>query len=185
VVSATAATDLWDYLTERLRSYFIDTTAQEGVRGTSTEMFDAVRASEPSSPLDFGARLGGAQPLPSHSPRPRASRPPTSASPTSLGRPRAAPGRWMSRCCARRAEKALHEALAGMIADVERALGEARLRAALDAARDLRPPWTVLRCRDGECRGCPAAPQPPGLLASCAAVHAHRGSFLPAGLTAL
>jgi glycyl-tRNA synthetase beta chain len=45
VASASAATELWDYLTERLRSYFIDASAQEGVRGVSTEMFDAVRSS--------------------------------------------------------------------------------------------------------------------------------------------
>src|SRR6187551_1169959 len=38
VASATAETELWDYLVERLRSYFIDAGADH-LRGVSTEMF--------------------------------------------------------------------------------------------------------------------------------------------------
>lgn len=53
VQSATAASEVWEYVVERLRAYFLDT----GEAGITTEMFDAVRASEPVSPLDFGARL--------------------------------------------------------------------------------------------------------------------------------
>jgi glycyl-tRNA synthetase beta chain len=50
VPSTTAAAEVWDYITERLRAYFVDA-------GATTEMFDAVRASGPVSPLDFSARL--------------------------------------------------------------------------------------------------------------------------------
>jgi glycyl-tRNA synthetase beta chain len=53
VQSATASNEVWEYVIERLRAYFIDT----GTAGITTEMFDAVRASGPVSPLDFGARL--------------------------------------------------------------------------------------------------------------------------------
>jgi glycyl-tRNA synthetase beta chain len=43
-------------MTERLRAYCMDSGALTGTAVT-TEMFDAVRASEPVSPLDFAARL--------------------------------------------------------------------------------------------------------------------------------
>ena len=44
-------------MVERLRAYFLDSGSAGGVADVSTEMFDAVRASSPVSPLDFGARL--------------------------------------------------------------------------------------------------------------------------------
>src|SRR6187551_1580816 len=139
VVSATAATDLWDYLTERLRSYFIDTTAQEGVRGTSTEMFDAVRASEPSSPLDFGARLAALS---------RFLALPEAASLTAankrianiLRKAEGGAGGMVDVTLLREsAEKSLHEALAGMITDVDRALAKRDYAAALTRLVGLRP----------------------------------------------
>ena len=139
VVSATAATDLWDYLTERLRSYFIDTTAQEGVRGTSTEMFDAVRASEPSSPLDFGARLAALS---------RFLALPEAASLTAankrianiLRKAEGGAGGMVDVTLLREsAEKSLHEALAGMITDVDRALAKRDYAAALTRLAGLRP----------------------------------------------
>ena len=139
VVSATAATDLWDYLTERLRSYFIDTTAQEGVRGTSTEMFDAVRASEPSSPLDFGARLAALS---------RFLALPEAASLTAankrianiLRKAEGGAGGMVNVTLLREsAEKSLHEALAGMITDVDRALAKRDYAAALTRLAGLRP----------------------------------------------
>jgi glycyl-tRNA synthetase beta chain len=46
------AEDVYDYVMERLRAYYLDT--QQGI---TTEMFDAVLATQPRSPLDFNARL--------------------------------------------------------------------------------------------------------------------------------
>jgi glycyl-tRNA synthetase beta chain len=57
VQNANAAVEVWDYMVERLRAYFLDTGSAGGLPDVSTEMFDAVRASSPVSPLDFGARL--------------------------------------------------------------------------------------------------------------------------------
>jgi glycyl-tRNA synthetase beta chain len=47
----TVAAELYDYMMERLRSQYL-----ENGSGLSTEMFDAVLASEPASPLDFDTR---------------------------------------------------------------------------------------------------------------------------------
>jgi len=57
VKNPTAATELWEYMVERLRAYFVDPDSSGVIRGATTEMFDAVRAANPLSPLDFGARL--------------------------------------------------------------------------------------------------------------------------------
>jgi len=46
------AADVYDYVMERLRAYYL-----EGEGGVTTEMFDAVLARRPTSPLDFDARL--------------------------------------------------------------------------------------------------------------------------------
>jgi len=46
------ATEVYDYVMERLRAYYV-----EGDRGITTEMFDAVLAKRPASPLDFDARI--------------------------------------------------------------------------------------------------------------------------------
>jgi glycyl-tRNA synthetase beta chain len=46
------AEDIYDYVMERLRAYYLD--ARQGI---TTEMFDAVLATQPRSPLDFDARL--------------------------------------------------------------------------------------------------------------------------------
>jgi glycyl-tRNA synthetase beta chain len=46
------AAEIYEYIMERLRAYYV-----EGDRGITTEMFDAVLARRPSSPLDFDARL--------------------------------------------------------------------------------------------------------------------------------
>ncbi len=53
VKNATAADEVHDYIMERLRAYYLE---QPGGRYT-TEMIDAVLATAPRSPLDFGARL--------------------------------------------------------------------------------------------------------------------------------
>ena len=46
------ATEVYDYIMERLRAYYV-----EGGHGITTEMFDAVLAKRPASPLDFDARI--------------------------------------------------------------------------------------------------------------------------------
>jgi glycyl-tRNA synthetase beta chain len=46
------AAEIYEYIIERLRAYYV-----EGGLGISTEMFDAVLARRPASPLDFDARL--------------------------------------------------------------------------------------------------------------------------------
>ncbi|HZT03315.1 MAG TPA: glycine--tRNA ligase subunit beta [Steroidobacteraceae bacterium] len=52
-----AAAEVYDYVLERLRAYYLETT--DGSRDTpvTTEMFDAVLAARPVSPLDFDGRL--------------------------------------------------------------------------------------------------------------------------------
>jgi glycyl-tRNA synthetase beta chain len=46
------ATEVYDYVMERLRAYFLEADA-----GITTELFDAVLEKRPASPLDFDARL--------------------------------------------------------------------------------------------------------------------------------
>jgi glycyl-tRNA synthetase beta chain len=139
VQSATAAAELWEYLIERLRAYFIDSSAQEGVRGVSTEMFDAVRASEPVSPLDFSARLAALS---------RFLALPEAASLTAANKRIAnilkkaegvAGGTVDVALLRENAEKALHEALAAIVTDVDRALSKRDYAAALTRLAGLRP----------------------------------------------
>jgi glycyl-tRNA synthetase beta chain len=51
---------VYDFIIERLRAYYLERTAHD-LPGTgaalTTEMFDAVLATKPASPLDFDARL--------------------------------------------------------------------------------------------------------------------------------
>jgi len=140
VQSATAATEVWDYMVERLRAYFID-ASRSGDAGDaiSTEMFDAVRASDPVSPLDFGARLGALSRFLSL---------PEAASLTAANKrisnilKKAEPGVTGTVDVAalrEPAEKALHEALAGVLGDVERSLGKRDYAAALGKLATLRP----------------------------------------------
>ena len=64
--SAGVAAEVYDYVLERLRAYYLERTdgAVEANAGAerpgsiTTEMFDAVLATRPASPLDFDARLG-------------------------------------------------------------------------------------------------------------------------------
>ena len=54
------ARDLYDFLMERLRAYYLEgaaVAAGPGQAAVTTEMFDAVLAGRPASPLDFDARL--------------------------------------------------------------------------------------------------------------------------------
>jgi glycyl-tRNA synthetase beta chain len=53
-VPESCAREVYDYIIERLRAYYLEGGAETGV---TTEMFDAVLATQPASPLDFDARL--------------------------------------------------------------------------------------------------------------------------------
>ena len=51
--------DVYDFVMERLRAYYLErpATPTAGMATVTTEMFDAVLAARPSSPVDFDARL--------------------------------------------------------------------------------------------------------------------------------
>ena len=54
------ASEIYDFLMERLRAYYLDSAGAAPLPGqaaVTTEMFDAVLATRPASPLDFDARL--------------------------------------------------------------------------------------------------------------------------------
>jgi glycyl-tRNA synthetase beta chain len=53
------ADEIYDYVMERLRAYYLDSakSAAPEQKVITTEMFDAVLATQPRSPLDFDARL--------------------------------------------------------------------------------------------------------------------------------
>lgn len=53
-VKSAPAAEVYDYMMERLRGYYLDSSA---VQGMSSEIFDAVLANQPGSPLDFDARV--------------------------------------------------------------------------------------------------------------------------------
>jgi glycyl-tRNA synthetase beta chain len=58
--SADLKTEIYDFLMERLRAYFLEGAAATAIPGRAaltTEMFDAVLATRPAAPLDFAARL--------------------------------------------------------------------------------------------------------------------------------
>ena len=60
VQGANVANEIYDYVMERLRAYYLDnvaTTAAGDAKVITTEMFDAVLATQPRSPVDFDARL--------------------------------------------------------------------------------------------------------------------------------
>ena len=60
VQGANVANDIYDYVMERLRAYYLDsaaTSAGGSGKPMTTEMFDAVLATQPRSPVDFDARL--------------------------------------------------------------------------------------------------------------------------------
>ena len=59
VQGANVANEMYDYVMERLRAYYLDSSAASstGAKAITTEMFDAVLATQPRSPVDFDARL--------------------------------------------------------------------------------------------------------------------------------
>jgi len=138
VQNAATAGELWDYLVERLRAYFID-GAQAGNVAITTEMFDAVRASEPVSPLDFGARL---QALGRFLALPEAASLTAANKRISNILKKAEPGTAGSvdtSVLRENAETALHEALAAVVADTDRALAKRDYATALARLATLRP----------------------------------------------
>jgi glycyl-tRNA synthetase beta chain len=139
VQNATAAAELWDYLIERLRAYFLDSENAAGVAGVTTEMFDAVRASSPVSPLDFAARLAAlarflqlAEASSLTAANKRISNILKKADAGGVGTVDVTALREP-------AEKALHEALAGIVTEVDRALTRRDYSGALARLATLRP----------------------------------------------
>jgi len=58
VTAARTADEVYDYMLERLRAYYLEGAGAAATRSAiSTEMFDAVLATQPRSPLDFAQRL--------------------------------------------------------------------------------------------------------------------------------
>lgn len=60
VPAATLAMEVYDFIMERLRAYYLEgatATSTTGSAHITTEMFDAALATRPSSPVDFDARL--------------------------------------------------------------------------------------------------------------------------------
>ncbi|HYB32887.1 MAG TPA: glycine--tRNA ligase subunit beta [Steroidobacteraceae bacterium] len=58
--AAAIAAEIYDFLMERLRAYYLEGAAAAPLPGqaaVTTEMFDAVLAARPASPVDFAARL--------------------------------------------------------------------------------------------------------------------------------
>jgi glycyl-tRNA synthetase beta chain len=139
VANPAAAAELWDYIVERLRAYFMDPASAASVANVSTEMFDAVRAANPVSPLDFAARL---QALVKFLALPEAASLTAANKRISNILKKAEVGTKGTVdviILRESAEKALHEALAGMLGDVERALSKRDYAAALTKLATLRP----------------------------------------------
>jgi glycyl-tRNA synthetase beta chain len=57
LTAASVAAEVYDYVLERLRAYYLERSDGAVAASISTEMFDAVLATRPASPLDFDARL--------------------------------------------------------------------------------------------------------------------------------
>ena len=139
VANPAAATELWEYIVERLRAYFIDPASAASVANVTTEMFDAVRAANPVSPLDFAARLNALVKflaLPEAASLTAANKRISNILKKAEGGTRGTVDVAILR---ENAEKALHEALAGMLGDVDRSLGKRDYAAALAKLATLRP----------------------------------------------
>lgn len=158
VQAGNASVEVWDFIVERLRAYLLDLRGAGAGAVVTTEMFDAVRASEPVSPLDFDARLRALVTflgLPDAASLTAANKrianilkKSTAVTPDDG---RATPVAPQVDLLREPAEKALHEALAAALPDVERTLGKldkgkrnyaaaltrlAKLRPAVDAFFD-------------------------------------------------
>ena len=139
VQNANASAELWDYMIERLRAYFLDSESAGGVTGVTTEMFDAVRASSPVSPPDFAARLTALAKflaLPEATSLTAANKRISNILKKAEG---GTAGDVDVTVLREPAEKALHEALAGIVVEVERALARRDYSEALGRLATLRP----------------------------------------------
>jgi glycyl-tRNA synthetase beta chain len=139
VANPPAAAELWDYIVERLRAYFMDSASAASVANVSTEMFDAVRSANPVSPLDFAARL---QALVKFLALPEAASLTAANKRISNILKKAEVGTRGTvdvTILRENAEKALHEALAAMLGEVERALVKRDYATALTKLATLRP----------------------------------------------
>ncbi|HEY6123711.1 MAG TPA: glycine--tRNA ligase subunit beta, partial [Steroidobacteraceae bacterium] len=138
VQNPAAATEVWDYMVERLRAYFLDSGSAAGVASVTTEMFDAVRASAPVSPLDFAARLsalGNFLGLAEAGSLTAANKRIANI----LKKAETGTGTVDVSALLEPAEKQLHEALAAMVPEVERAVAKRDYAAALTRLATLRP----------------------------------------------
>jgi glycyl-tRNA synthetase beta chain len=139
VQNAATAQEVWDYLVERLRSYFLDASP-----GITTEMFDAVVAAKPVSPLDMGRRLDALKQfltLPAAASLTAANKRSANIlkkSATATPEPAllAAPQPQLLR---EPSEKALYESMAALALEVERSLSKRDYPAALSLLAQLRP----------------------------------------------
>ena len=139
VQNAAAPGEVWEYMIERLRAYFLDSGSAGGVADVTTEMFDAVRASAPVSPLDFASRLaalGKFLGLPEAGSLTAANKRISNIlKKADIG----AAGTVDVSALREPAEKALHEALAGIVPEVERTVSKRDYSAALTVLATLRP----------------------------------------------
>ena len=142
VTNAAVDAELWDYVLERLRAYLLDAASAAHVPGITTEMFDAVRAGAPVSPVDFRARLEALVKfltLPEAASLTAANKRISNILKKAQADPGGAGGTVDVSALQEPAEKALHEAVAALMADVERALGKRDYAAALARLATLRP----------------------------------------------
>jgi glycyl-tRNA synthetase beta chain len=139
VSNAAVDGELWDYVLERLRAYLLDSASAAHVPGAATEMFDAVRASSPVSPVDFRARLEALVKFLAL---------PEAASLTAANKrisnilkkvEGGVTGTVDVAALDEPAEKALYEAVAALVTEVERALARRDYAAALARLATLRP----------------------------------------------
>ena len=131
--------EIFDYFVERLRTYLLDPDSAAHVKGATTESFDAVLASV-GVPLDLRARLEALLKFLAM---------PEAASLTAANKrisnilrksdPGSSSGAVAVNALREPAEVALHESLAGVVADIDRALAKRDYAAALARLATLRP----------------------------------------------
>jgi glycyl-tRNA synthetase beta chain len=142
IANGTVDAELWDYTLERLRAYVLDAGSAAHVGGATTEMFDAVRAGNPFSPVDFRARLEALVKflaLPEAASLTAANKRISNILRKAPADPAASTGAVDVAALSEPVEKALHEAVASLVADVERALGKRDYAGALGRLATLRP----------------------------------------------
>jgi glycyl-tRNA synthetase beta chain len=141
-----SAAEIYDYVFERLRGWLLEAPADAGLGApVTTEMFDAVLATRPGSPLDFRARLralGAFLALPAAASLTAANRRIANLlrkSAEGAGAGTAGQAAVAVATLREPAELALHAALAGRRGPVRQAIAERRYAAALGELAGLRP----------------------------------------------